>query len=460
MAPGARIGVFQRKQSGPDGQHNNYDNAAGSSVHHTRGINAAGESGRSGFNPVAFARICWHSSCSASKWTNVLWPFALAAMILHFAHFSDEFQHDKRRLWVFITSYIGMVPAANLVGFAGQQLAHKLPKVLGVILETTFGSVVEIILFMVLIRGGNRNVPVIRAAILGSILANLLFCLGTCFFVGGIFHPQQTFHEAISEVGSNLMLVAAVGLVIPTIFYNSLAGGRLTQEKAERQALNMSHATAVVLLCAFLVYVWFQSQSHHGLYEDILEADEARDIDRQRDERKPKLTLTESLVAMVLALTIVSFMAVFMVKQIDYLVEELHISDAFMGLILIPVVEKASEHLTAVDEAYDNQMNFALSHVLGSSIQTALLNTPLVVLVGWGLGHDMSLNFELFDSVMLILAIVVVGNFLRDEKSDYLEGVLCVFVYILVAISAWYYPNPLHEGGTMVGYVTPSAVGH
>lgn len=122
-----------------------------------------------------------------------------------------------------------------------------------------------------------------------------------------------------------------------------------------------------------------------------------------------------------------------------------------MGLILVPLVEKASEHLTAMDEAYDNQMNFALSHVLGASIQTALLNTPLVVLVSWGIdGSDvnraMSLNFELFDSVVLILAIIVIGNFLRDEKSDYLEGALSVFVYVLIAVSAYYYPGGGNAG--------------
>lgn len=229
-----------------------------------------------------------------------------------------------------------------------------------------------------------------------------------CFFVGGIFHPQQTFHEAISEVGSNLMLVAAVGLIIPTVYYNSLAGGRLKYVEAEHEALRISRATAIVLLVAFAVYVWFQSRSHHGLYEDILEADEERDHDRHKDLQKPKLTLTESCTAVGFALIFVSFMAVFLVQQIEYMVNERGISDAFMGLILVPIVEKASEHLTAVDEAYDNQMNFALAHVLGASIQTALLNTPLVVIIGWGLDYDMSMNFELFDAVVLILAILVV----------------------------------------------------
>ncbi|RMZ35817.1 hypothetical protein D0859_00094 [Hortaea werneckii] len=420
-------------------EHGQQVNHAGHVV--TRGVAPDGESGRSWFHPWHFLRICFRSSSTASMWTNLLWPFSIASLVMYFGY------RHEHQLWVFITAYLGMIPCANLVGFSGQELARKMPKVAGVILETTFGSVVEIILFVVLISLNDGNIGVIRAAILGSILANVLFCLGMCFFVGGIFHPQQTFHEAISEVGSNLMLVAAVGLVIPTIYYNSLAGGRLTPQQADAEALKISRGAAIVLLVAFFVYIWFQSRSHHGLYEDILEADEERDHDRHKDMAKDKLTFTESVIAVIVALTFVSFSAVFLVREIHFMVDNRGISDAFLGLILIPLVEKVSEHLTAIDEAYDNQMNFALSHVLGSSIQTALLNTPIVVIVGWGLGRDMSLTFELFDAVVLILAIIVVGNFLRDEKSDYLEGALCVFVYILVAVSAWYYPDPREEGG-------------
>lgn len=130
-----------------------------------------------------------------------------------------------------------------------------------------------------------------------------------------------------------------------------------------------------------------------------------------------------------------------------------------MGLILVPLVEKAAEHLTAVDEAWDNQMNFALAHILGATVQTALFNSSLVVIVGWGLDKAMDLNFEVFNIVILIMSIIVVGNFLRDQKSNYLEGSLCIFIYILIgmlpdiytfdraitfgiAIASWYYPNP------------------
>lgn len=103
-----------------------------------------------------------------------------------------------------------------------------------------------------------------------------------------------------------------------------------------------------------------------------------------------------------------------------------------MGLILVPLVEKAAEHLTAVDEAWDNQMNFALAHILGATIQTALFNSSLVVIVGWGLGKAMDLNFEVFNIVVLIMTIIVVGSFLRDQKSNYMEGSLCILIYVII----------------------------
>ena len=109
-----------------------------------------------------------------------------------------------------------MLPSANLLGFAGGELALKLPKVLGVFAETFLGAVVEIILFTTLLvkdnqAKGENLIPVIQDAILGSILANLLLCLGLCFIAGGLRQKEQSFDEAVSEVGSGLLLVAGMG---------------------------------------------------------------------------------------------------------------------------------------------------------------------------------------------------------------------------------------------------------
>lgn len=199
-------------------------------------------------------------------------------------------------------------------------------------------------------------------------------------------------------------------------------------------------------MVAYFVFVYFQARTHHGIYDAIFEADEEKDRDRTKDLKKAKLTLTECVLSLVISVALVTVIAIALVDQIHSIVHDRGVSDSFMGLILVPLVEKAAEHLTAIDEAYDNQMNFALSHVLGATLQTALFNAPLVVIVGWGLDKDMGLNFEVFNLVVLILAIITVGNFLRDQKSNYLEGFLCVIVYVAIAVAAAYYPNPIIQG--------------
>lgn len=90
----------------------------------TKGIHPDGESGRKGIHPWHFLRICFRSSCSASRYVNVLWPVVPAAIAIHFAR-------PDLHVAIFVLNYIAMVPTANLLGFAGQELARKLPKVFG-----------------------------------------------------------------------------------------------------------------------------------------------------------------------------------------------------------------------------------------------------------------------------------------------------------------------------------------
>lgn len=341
-----------------------------------------------------------------------------------------------------------MIPAANLLGFAGQEFARKMPKVAGILIEISFGSIVEIILFIILIlqhdpelgeteegSGDEGNlIPIIQAAILGSILTNLLLCLGLCFFVSGIRRHEQNqkFHAVISEVGSGLLLVAAFGLVIPSAFYSALKSEtvsvlheRFTQGQLQQDILEISRSTAIVLIIAYGLYVTYSCVSAHSIFDEVIEQDEHRDADHEQDKCKPKLTLTETFVAIAIAIALVAWLLLILVGEIEEVVGS-GVPDQFLGLILLPLVEKAAEHLTAIDEAWDGVINVALYHCIGPSIQTALFNGPLVVLVGWALGKPMDLNFEIFMIALLVLSILVVSMFLRDQESNWLEGSLLV----------------------------------
>jgi Ca2+:H+ antiporter len=330
----------------------------------TKGIHPDGESGRRGVYPIKMLKIIWRSSSTVSSWVNILWPFVPAAIALHFIK-------GDHHIWTFAINYIAMVPSANLLGFAGQELARKLPKVAGILIETTLGGVVEIVLFMVLIAkdngtgqaGRGNTIGVIQAAILGSILTNLLLCLGLCFFVGGLVYKEQTFHAVISEVGSGLILVAGFALLIPSAFYASLSGSTVpsgsaegyTENRLRHDTLNISHGVSIILIVAFCLYIIYNSMSHDNIFREVLEADEEADQDRHRDLKKNKLTFTECCLAIVVGLTFISLIAVFLVEEIEFVVEH-GVPDEFLGLILVPLVEKAAEHLTAIDEAYDNQI--------------------------------------------------------------------------------------------------------
>jgi Ca2+:H+ antiporter len=240
-----------------------------------------------------------------------------------------------------------------------------------------------------------------------------------------------------------LTLYSGLGLIVPTAYYVTLRGNTefaVTEEELKDDVVNISRITSVLLIIAYMVYVWFNMRTHHSIYDSLFAQDEQQDDDRHKDLKKPKLTLTECVIALTIAIGLVSLIAVFLVEEIPSIVKERGISETFMGLILVPLVEKFAEHLTAIDEAFDNTMNLAMSHVLGATIQTALFNAPLVVIVGWGLDKSMDLNFELFTIIVVILSVIVVGNFLRDQKSNYLEGALCVIVYVIIAVASFYFP--------------------
>jgi Ca2+:H+ antiporter len=165
----------------------------------TARIQPAGESGRKGIHLKRFLKICWLSTSRASRICNILWPVVPTAIAV-------TYSRTDLHLAIFVLNYLAMIPCANLIGFAGQEFSRKLHKVFGVLVETTLGSVVEVVMFMVLVK--NNQFQVIQAAILGSVLATQLLCLGVCFVVGGVRHTELEFSPVVAEVGSDLLLTA------------------------------------------------------------------------------------------------------------------------------------------------------------------------------------------------------------------------------------------------------------
>ncbi|KIW49433.1 calcium/proton exchanger [Exophiala xenobiotica] len=166
----------------------------------------------------------------------------------------------------------------------------------------------------------------------------------------------------------------------------------------------------------------------------------SRSTTTQEDD-EPPMSQTASIVWLLASTGLVALCAEFLVGSIEHLVDNSPLSEAFVGLIILPIVGNAAEHVTAVTVAAKNKLDLALGVALGSSIQIALFVTPIVVILGWILGKDMSLYFSLFETGSLFVATFIVNFLVLDGRSNYLEGALLCACYVIVAVGAYFFPD-------------------
>lgn len=273
---------------------------------------------------------------------------------------------------------------------------------------------------------------------LGSILSNILLVLGCCFFAGGLRYPEQTFNSTVASTMSSLMTVASASLIIPATLYSSLSSSDTPKWLTEKNILLVSHGTAIILLVLYVMYLYFQLRSHSQLFEEVND-EIAEDAENQSGEQAPAeggeeervLSPLAASVALVLVTILVALCADYLVDSIDDIVAKTGMSRTFIGLVLIPIVGNAAEHVTAVVVAWKDKMDLAIGVAIGSSLQIALFVTPFLVLLGWIIDVPLTLYFQTFETVAFFISGLVVTFLIQDGKSNYLEGGLCLGMYVL-----------------------------
>ncbi|KAF2493553.1 vacuolar calcium ion transporter-like protein /H(+) exchanger [Lophium mytilinum] len=372
--------------------------------------------------PKYVARTTWKTL--ASNYVNVFLVFVPAGIICGALHVNPTV--------VFVLNFIAIIPLAALLSFATEELSAKLGQTLGGLMNATFGNAVELIVSIVALREG--EIRIVQSSMLGSILSNILLVLGCCFLAGGIRYRESTFNGTVASTMSSLMAVASASLIIPATLYAAL---RSSKEETDKNILMLSHGTAIILLGLYILYLYFQLFSHADLFD--VEAQDGEDADGHKDGEV--LSPIAAGVALVLVTVLVAVCAEYLVDSIDSLVQTAHISKTFIGLVLLPIVGNAAEHVTAVVVAYKGKMDLAINVAIGSSLQIALFVTPFLVVLGWIIHEPMTLHFQGFETVVLFISVLVVNYLIQDGKSNYLEGAMCIGTYIIIALAFYVYPD-------------------
>src|SRR5918995_3464869 len=320
-------------------------------------------------------------------------------------------------LVLFAVASLALVGLAWVLGQATESLGdHAGPRV-GGILNATFGNAAELIITIFALAAGLTTV--VKASILGSVIGNVLLVLGASFLIGGLKNGTQRFSATLAGANASMLAIVAVALSIPTIFATT------GSDKGFWPTEYLSIEVAVVMLVLYILYLIFYFRHPEGTVTGA-------------EEEEVPFSLVASLALLLGTTVAVAYVSEAFVGAIEPLVEETGISELFVGVILVPIVGNIAEHIVGVQIAYKNNMDFSMAISLGSSIQVALLVTPILVFLGPLLGHPLHLSFTTLELGALGAAVVVTGFVALDGKSNWLEGAMLCGVYVIAALAFFF----------------------
>jgi Ca2+:H+ antiporter len=230
---------------------------------------------------------------------------------------------------------------------------------------------------------------------------------------------EQEFNATIASAMSSLMAVSSASLIIPATLWAALSSSDHAIKEDDPRIMLLSRGTSILLLLLYMCYLFFQLKTHHYLFDAEHQQEEA-------DEEEHILSPWAAGIALLVVTLMVAVCAEFLVDSIDSIVETAHISKTFIGLILIPIVGNAAEHVTACIVAYKGKMDLAVGVAVGSSLQIAIFVTPFLVILGWIIDEPMTLHFQGFETVVFFVSVLVVNYLIQDGKSNWLEGAMCI----------------------------------
>ncbi|KAJ5286709.1 hypothetical protein N7478_002395 [Penicillium angulare] len=391
-----------------------------------------------------------------NSWINVLILAAPAGIALHAV--------DANPIAIFVVNFIAIIPLAAMLSFATEEIALRTGETIGGLLNASFGNAVELIVGIIALV--KKEIVIVQTSLIGSMLSNLLLVMGMCFFFGGINRVEQHFNVTVAQTAASLLALAVSSLIIPTAFHNWSDGNK-------DKTAPISRGTSILLLIVYACYLFFQLKSHAEMYnrpspkvekrrQHITQGDTTRNIAQigrmsagtmgggqteqiemqnpDDEPEEPQLMLWVAFLTLAIATTLVAVCAEFMVDSISALTATGNISETFVGLILLPIVGNAAEHATAVTVACKDKMDLAIGVAVGSSMQIALLVLPLIIVIGWIMGlENMTLNFDGFQVILLFVSVLLVNYLIGDGKSHWLEGVLLMMMYLIIALAAWFF---------------------
>jgi len=330
----------------------------------------------------------------------------------------------------FACSAIAVTLLAALVGRAVEQLGDRFgPGATGA-LQSALGNLPELFIALFALKAG--LVEVVQAALIGSILANVLLVLGLCFIAGGLKHGTQQLDSERARSSITLMVLSVAALVLP-----SLASYVHTPAAAHEKTLSLIVAVVLLLLFALYLPASLRRQPHPTGAGGVDQRAGAAESSTETEAARWPLAL--ALLVLVLSSGAAAFVSDWFVHALEPAMQSLHIAPAFAGLVIVAIAGNAIENVVGIKLALAGRSQYAFSVVINSPLQIALVLAPLLVVLSQVFGlAALTLVFSPMLVVSVVIAVILTAFITFDGESNWLEGAAMVSVYCIIAASFWW----------------------
>jgi len=325
---------------------------------------------------------------------------------------------DVGDVTAFVVSGVCLAVLAALVGRSVDNLGDRFGAGATGVLQSALGNLPELFVCVFALRAG--LLQVVEAAVIGSILGNILLVLGLAFLVGGLRHGVQRFDGERARTTSALMFLAVAGMLVPSLasYVHSPASGH-------EQALSI--ITAIVLLVVFACSV---PSSIRRTAEETAAGP---------NDEEPRWPLPVAIATLAVTAVLAAFVSDWFIHALEPAIHSLHISQAFAGLVIVAIAGNAVENVVGIQLAARDRTDYALSVILNSPLQIALVLAPALVLLSFVVaGPTFTLVFPPLLVTTLVAAVLAVSFIIIDAESVWLEGAALLGLYVVVATSFWW----------------------
>jgi Ca2+:H+ antiporter len=375
-------------------------------------------------------------------WLLVFVPVAIAL----------KFLAPQNATLLFVAACLAVVPLAGWMGRATEHLSEKVGEGIGGLLNATFGNAAELIIALVALQKG--LIGVVKASITGSIIGNVLLVLGLSLFTGGLKFRTQRFNRTVARSSATTLLIAAIALVMPTVFHQVSDNAGRTASQIAHNEQRLSLGIALVLFTTYIATLIFSLRTHKELFSGTAPVDaeaeanaaEAGEVvaDPHGDGQGEHWSMGKSVGVLFTATIFVAMMSEFLVGSVEAARHSLGLTEVFVGVIVVAIIGNAAEHSTAVMMALRNKADLSLGIAIGSSIQIALFVAPVLLFASYAFGHPIDLEFTLAEIAAVIVAVGITAQIAGDGESNWLEGAQLMAVYAILGILFFFLPETHH----------------